>query len=227
MTPRPLMAALGLVLGPVLFAGCAAPSSPAQLAADHPANPDAPAAAVPPPSQTLRVELASADQSNNGDSPAAAGEAHGSGTAHHDHAAMGHGGGDGEDGAAAGGDEAPAGEHSGHGHHGAAGADTDSERAPQGAPDARTGSAVAAADARYVCPMHKKVVSDEPGKCPICKMKLKPKPGAKPAKPAAPEAPEAPEAPAGESDSGDGGSDQGHEGHEGHEGHGEHRGQHQ
>ncbi len=27
-------------------------------------------------------------------------------------------------------------------------------------------------DAKYVCPMHPKVVSDEPGKCPICGMFL-------------------------------------------------------
>ena len=38
---------------------------------------------------------------------------------------------------------------------------------------------VPAAARLYVCPMHASVVSDHPGKCPICGMALEPKGGAK------------------------------------------------
>jgi hypothetical protein len=31
------------------------------------------------------------------------------------------------------------------------------------------------ADANYICPMHKDVMSDKPGKCPKCKMNLQKK----------------------------------------------------
>ena len=52
------------------------------------------------------------------------------------------------------------GHHAGHGHHGdAAGA----------APAATTGPT---AKATYTCPHHPEVVSDQPGKCPKCKMTL-------------------------------------------------------
>ena len=39
-------------------------------------------------------------------------------------------------------------------------------------------SIFASAKTVYVCPMHPEVVSDTPGVCPKCNMKLDPKPGA-------------------------------------------------
>ena len=40
-----------------------------------------------------------------------------------------------------------------------------------------SGNPAAATQAAYVCPMHPKVTSDKPGKCPICNMTLKKKVG--------------------------------------------------
>ena len=128
---------------PLAVAGCAAlPTDPA-TAADHPANPDAPTAALPPPSATLAI----ADAGASGPLP----------PDRHDHA----GPGDDDPMAPLPGD-APSHDHAatGHGTPGAAGTN-----APTTAP--ATQAAVA-----YVCPMHPEVRAVEPGRCPICGMRL-------------------------------------------------------
>src|SRR5687767_8305043 len=53
--------------------------------------------------------------------------------------------------------------------------DVTADKTPDSRPAAaHHGPPAAGSKALYVCPMHKDVVSDQPGECPICKMKLKP-----------------------------------------------------
>ena len=73
-----LVKALATACALALFAGCAAPPAEPRLAADHPANPDAPAAPAPPVSTTLAIEPASAAPAVNAPAPP------------HDHSAMQH-----------------------------------------------------------------------------------------------------------------------------------------
>lgn len=71
--------ALAALLGLVLLAGCAGDVAQPGLAPDHPANPDAATASLPPPSETLAV---AAREDTSADAATAAS---------HDHAAMQHG----------------------------------------------------------------------------------------------------------------------------------------
>ncbi len=67
--------------------------------------------------------------------------------------------------------------HAGHSGHGTP---TTESNAP--APPASAGSAAPAEQApagTYVCPMHPEIIRKEPGKCPICGMKLVPRKGDK------------------------------------------------
>jgi hypothetical protein len=129
---------LVFTLGSILLAGCASHSADFQPPPDHPANPAAAEALLPPPSGTLAL------------APMAAGEA------------------------APGSQDAIPEQGSpdaGHSHHGSVpSADGDAATTTSSAP-----VGVAATKTIYVCPMHKQVQSDKPGKCPICKMTLKPK----------------------------------------------------
>ena len=192
---------LPALLGITLLTGCAAQDVETALPLDHPANPAAAVASVPARSATLRAEPVPAGV--DGSAPAA--------PARHEHGAMRQ-----DDGSSARGnmgEERPgtavenvateadhADEHSAH--------PADGEMASKAPP-----SGASAADAVYVCPMHKEVTSDKAGKCPKCKMKLK----AKPKKPvgagARSASPSSDAAAAGPAASGD-------EGHDAHEGHG-------
>jgi Cu(I)/Ag(I) efflux system membrane fusion protein len=51
----------------------------------------------------------------------------------------------------------------------------DAERSPHSAHGEQGDHGNHGGQAAYVCPMHPEVVSKEPGKCPICGMKLQPK----------------------------------------------------
>jgi hypothetical protein len=51
------------------------------------------------------------------------------------------------------------------------------ERSPHAGHDEHGHHGAGSEHATYVCPMHPEVVSKEPGKCPICGMKLEPKKG--------------------------------------------------
>ena len=68
-------------LGLALIAGCAAQSEPAQVPADHPANPSAAAAPLSPPSETL---AAGADGAGTGTGPRSTVQATSDGGAAHD-----------------------------------------------------------------------------------------------------------------------------------------------
>jgi len=124
-----LAKALSATLSALLLVGCGHNTVPSPLPADHPANPAAAEAPIPPLSKTLDVRLAAAENRDASE-------------------------------------EMPAMQHD----HGARRHDDDSAEAGDGD---MTATQPKAAQALYVCPMHKKVVSDKPGKCPICKMKLK------------------------------------------------------
>jgi membrane fusion protein, copper/silver efflux system len=64
--------------------------------------------------------------------------------------------------------------HAGHGDH------SGHQHEPETAPEAPSApSQPAGASATYSCPMHPEIVREEPGKCPVCGMKLVPKKGAK------------------------------------------------
>ena len=68
---------------------------------------------------------------------------------------------------------------SGHAHHGSAGG------ASGGAERPGRGGASAPVKAVYTCPHHPEVVSDAPGACPKCEMKLRPMKGATESSPSA------------------------------------------
>ena len=149
---NPMTRSLVAAAGMMLMAGCAAPTtttSPTTPSHNHPADPRAAEAPIPAQSGTLAVNAAEA--------PPSAGDAE-LGMQHGDiqHDRVQH---DGMD-------------------HGTAGMshDTPSTRpggsAAPSAPTTTPTIAPAAAAALYTCPMHKEVVSAQPGRCPKCGMKL-------------------------------------------------------
>lgn len=149
------------MLGITLLAGCAAQEIQTALPADHPANPEAAVASAPARSTTLRIEPMNAETAS---APAT----------RHDHAAMERDAGGSAD------------DHAGHGSAAEMGddvataeADAGGDRSARAAGAKGAGNLSTLAGGRaapmYVCPMHKNVTSDKPGKCPKCKMKLKAK----------------------------------------------------
>lgn len=165
------------------LAGCAGgpPADPA-VAGNHPGNPDPATAALPPRTDTLAIPLAGSapaaetpgevahSHAGPGDrdpmvalpgESAAGGHEGMAGMAGMDHGAGGHGGMEGMDHGDGG---APGMRHD---HDAMAGSDAAGTPAPAEAPAA--GSPAAAV---WTCPMHPDVHEGEPGKCPICGMKL-------------------------------------------------------
>ena len=158
MTPRMLL----IALIPLLLIGCVQQASQPPLAGDDPANPLAPEAPVTSIASPLTLEPPPAAASDTESPPPSAG----SPMQHMDMKGMDMGGmssmGDGQKSAAT--------------------------QPSQTAPDmdemhhhSRPGSATqpAATQALYTCKMHPQIVSDHPGKCPICGMKLVAKEGGK------------------------------------------------
>ncbi len=129
-----------LLLVSLLLAGCAS-TKPMVLGPDHPANPDALAAPVAPPSELLAL---SSNPTTARSVP----------TTDIPHEAEG--------------------EHAGHDmshmHHGG--------DATAQSPASKPATSQPNVAAVYTCPHHPEVVSDKPGKCPKCKMKLVKKGGA-------------------------------------------------
>ena len=136
------------LIGVILLAGCAAPAVQTGLPDDHPANPNAPASPAPAASVTLALNPSTAPPPPQDDSM---GEPH-----------QGMPGMKG-------------------GHDGMAGmpepsdADGTNRNAAGGPPQSAPATAPGATTVQYTCPMHKEVVSNQPGKCPKCGMKLVPK----------------------------------------------------
>lgn len=141
---RPAYAA---VLALNLLAACSTPDAP-PLTSDHPASPEASEAPLPPPSTTLSLTEAAPIEPVATHAPAAATHSG------HDSHAM--------DGAAKRPPKAKEESIAGptHSHHGAA---TQASKPPASQP---------AASVFYTCPMHPEIVSDKPGKCPKCFMRL-------------------------------------------------------
>ena len=147
-----------IALGAILLAGCAVPSSPPALSADHPANPDAAAASAPAPSMTLAV-----NEPGGSASPAdMPGMQHDMGAMQEGSGQMNHG----ASGAGPGTPDMPQAGHEGHG----SGAPAEGPQAGTNQPGAAASSA---AQTLYACPMHKDVTSTDPqDRCPKCKMKI-------------------------------------------------------
>lgn len=131
------------ILAASLFVGCSAPVMP-PLSSDHPASPDAAEAPLPPASTTLSLAEGVPVDPVAGQTPASSG-------------------------------------HAGHGdddhHSNADDGDTPSVTQPHHDDRAVTPKPGASAtqpaeQAFYSCSMHPEVVSDKPGKCPKCGMKL-------------------------------------------------------
>ena len=124
----------GVIIGVFLSlaAGCAAHSEPPLLPRDHPANPEAPEAALPPASSTLAATPRSSPAAGNPSVDSMNGMHHMGHGMSHDMPSMTH------------------------------------------AAGATTSPATSQAAAIYTCVMHPEVVSHQPGKCPVCGMKLVP-----------------------------------------------------
>ena len=141
-----LAKALPTFVGLALLSGCAGDGGQPRLASDHPANPDAAVAPLPPPSETLAVAANMP--------PAAAPEGA------QDHSAMQHGREHGEHGGTA----QRGTDATGHAQHG---------KPAQPTTSPSTASHPTGASAVYVCPHHPEVTSDKPDeRCPKCEMKL-------------------------------------------------------
>lgn len=128
MRTRRLFIAFALSLG-----GCVSSAPPQALPPNHPANPDAPEAALAAPSQTLAAAQPSSMPSTDESMPAMAGMQHdGMQGMSHDMPGMTH-------------------------------------AKPSSQPTSTQAATV------YTCKMHPEIISDKPGKCPKCNMKLVPK----------------------------------------------------
>ena len=150
MTPRMLL----IALIPLLLIGCVQQASQPPLASDDPTNPQAPEAPMASITSPLTLEPPPSAASDIGSPPSA-----GSPMQQMDMKGM----------------DMPGMSGMGHGQKPAA------TQPSQTAPDmeemhhhSHPGSATqpAATQALYTCKMHPQVVSNQPGKCPICGMKL-------------------------------------------------------
>jgi Heavy metal binding domain len=152
-----------VVAGIAVLAGCAAITTDESLPADHPANPRASEAPLPVHSQTLTLD-------SSVPAPATDDAAMGM-----QHEGMQHG---------------MAGmTHDTHGTHNTAhemqpqtpAATRPGENAAPFAPRVTPATVPTTAATVFTCPMHKEVVTSQPGNCPKCGMKLVPKPTSRPA----------------------------------------------
>lgn len=150
---RTLVAAAGMSL----LVGCAATATNTNISENHPANPGAAEAPLPAPSNTLALDPSSTPSTPADD--AELGMQHNG--MQHDMAGMSH-----DTGGAA------SMQHEGHGMaHQMPATQTGENAAPSAARTTPT-TGPTASGVIYTCPMHKEVVSDRPGKCPKCGMKL-------------------------------------------------------
>jgi hypothetical protein len=158
-SPRPRGPWLAMLLLLVPALGCT--SAELERGPEHPASPEAPSAPLPPVGEALAPGAGASP-------PTASGPAGGAPDAHSGHSGHGAppsgassaaaGAGAGSRGAAEQPSPAPkGGEHAGHG----------AEPAPEPGDPRRA--------QQWTCPMHPEVVRPEPGKCPICGMKLVPR----------------------------------------------------
>ena len=144
LTNRLMLAAAAATLS---VTGCATPSSPNSLPADHPANPSATETPAQPFSQVLASGDPAASLPNGGGSPTAAQHELGSmpGMSHGDMA------------------------HGGHATPSQAPATAQTSKPGTATP----ASAPATGAALYACPMHPEVTSTNPNdRCPKCGMKI-------------------------------------------------------
>lgn len=150
MSRSPLMTAVALLA----VAGCAGPlpTDPATVG-DHPANPNALATPVPPPSTTLAIPVnADLDPANAAPLPP---DPHGH-VGPGDNDALVPLPGETTDGM----------------KHDLPGMDMNGTDMNGTGPDAPATAPTTRAAADYTCPMHSEVHADVPGRCPICGMKL-------------------------------------------------------
>lgn len=142
----------------LLIGGCAGGTATPPLSQDHPANANAIEAPLPPPSQTLVVADSTVPPAADPASlmPDMKGMNHGSGGMQHDMKGMQH-------------------DHAMPGMKHDVPATQPGENAAPSAPRFTPMTGPATSPAKYTCTMHPEVVSDQPGKCPKCGMKLVPK----------------------------------------------------
>jgi hypothetical protein len=146
-----------------LLGGCATITNEENWSADHPANPSASEAPLPASSNTLALDLSALPPPPTDDSSLRMqheGMSHGAAGAQHDPHAM---------------------HHAGHGAPPEGSATRPGENAAPSAPRVTPGTLPTTAATAYKCPMHKEVVTSQPGNCPKCGMKLVANPTTKPA----------------------------------------------